>query len=715
MLGGQTIQTGYNYFGSFVLLIGVGRAQTWQGLWNADTNIWAGGVDYTAADSEGKVSVTTAIGQADLYFGLPTQQPSAFLSGLTVDYGAGPVPARIPAWKNLIYAVFRDAAFGSQVTPPVIRADVIVRKDILPTAFHIAGGDIGVPELIYWLLTDPFDGFAIDPLMVDIASFTAAGDTTFNEVLISGRLDNTGSARDLLIQLLSYIDGHIIFLNGKLTLRLVRQEDASSAPSLTEADFMDEPEITNEQYDTTWNRTLLSFAQRPAIGTDPQWDDSAQEPYDDPANAAIVGQEVIKTLNFPFVTQRGVAHFIARRIGMKAGLPAVTWTVDLKPKWKTLQPCDLIKVSYARFGISNRVLRVTEVKRGGASDPKVTITAMEETRQSSSVLYSSTFTGTVETGPDPISTTPRLSTLPAALLSGAPDGFLVAMNRPSSTTISAGVFWTFDPGVQDYIRLSPGATTFPAKGTVTAWHKLSNGNWTLRVQMDSSDDLTWLQALVSGSPAFFAVVGERKWKTVGTPKDEHQIMSPWLSNVVGGRFALLGSNTVDIELAAASAFGTDSLSLEQLAVDGNYPTTHIYFGRSGDFFVYPTEHYFFGTDTPGGSGDTAYVRYIKCVTKNGTREQTLSEVTETTYARHDPTMNADGTYSRDWGTRAVSTYEAYDLAAGAGSIPSSLTDIDEALYAILMGTATADQHLLADHINDVLGSMAADGHAYYNV
>lgn len=718
MFGSQPVSSGYNYFGSLAFAIAVGPiTEPLIGIWNGDTNIWSGSVNYLMADSEGKVTLTTSIGLIDFFFGLSTQEPSSAMALLTVDYGAGPVPALIPAYRRIAYAVCRDVAFGTQVAPPTLLFDIGTRRDALPLSSHILNYDITVPEVMYYLLTDTFDGAGIDPINIDITSFADAGNTTFGEVMVSLGIDATTTLRDMLTQLQTYIDARLVFAKGKITLRLIRRQDSSGAQTISEADLMDEPKLLNGQYDDTWNKTIVTFNERPASSAIGDWDPSSV-PYFDDANAAIVQQTVEKTFNFPMITQRSQARTVARRIGIRGGLPAMTWTMQLKPKWRTLIPGDLVKFSYAKFGKSNVVLRVQKVTRGTPSRPAVDIVAQEENIPDQSILYSPVDPVPVPETNVPVSTTTRLSWLPTALRpSDKPDGFLLAMNRPDGYTIGGSVWWTYDALIQPYIKVMATITGFPAKGTLIAWHRLANGNWTFRVQMDTAQDASWLTSLITERGSINSVVGERAYKTVGVPKNVHQVLSPWQTTVTAGRFVALGSRVYDIELQGGT-YGTDNFVLETLADDAKYPTQHIYFGRQPtDFFIYPTEHYWFALDVPGGSGDVAYIRHIKATMKNHKAEQILSDVTDTTYARHDATMNPLGTYSRDWGALVKTTYQVYDEAAGgldSTLLTSLATEVDAALNAFWAGGGTADQHAMYDDVNALLGAMLSGGYSYYN-
>ncbi len=229
-----------------------------------------------------------------------------------------------------------------------------------------------------------------------------------------------------------------------------------------------------------------------------------------------------------------------------------------------------------------------------------------------------------------------------------------------------------------------------------------------------------MQTLRDEAVTFYAVVGRRDWKTVGTTKNEHEVLSPWMVVVSGGIFDLISDTVIDIEVTGGS-FGTDDLSLETLADDSISPTLHIYFGREKDFVIYPSSTIYF--DRPAGNSlsDPGFVRYIKTPIENHLDSQDLDDVTAAEYDRDDLSMCPDGTYSTEWGPRAKTCYEVYDEQSAliALSLPDPdyyvIAEIDAALGAIYAGTATADQILRAESVDAVLGNMLTTGQLFYNL
>src|SRR6185369_17823951 len=152
--------------------------------------------------------------------------------------------------------------------------------------------------------------------------------------------------------------------------------------------------------------------------------------------------------------------------------------------------------------------------------------------------------------------------------------------------------------------------------------------WLLRVQPESSTDYNFLQALIEGSADAYCVVGRRDVRTVGTPKSEHQVLSPWLSIVNDGYSDNLTAEIIDVEVEGAQ-FGTDDLRLEASGADGYFPTTRVFFGRLSDFFIYQTNNWNFernaSNSPPRSLADVDLKRYVRAPVGTHTSMQDVTD------------------------------------------------------------------------------------------
>lgn len=716
---GGAVASGTEYFGSFARRVGMGPVTRLTRISNGDTTIWGGTVDNSSADGDGKTTLTTTLGVLDFYWGLPDQQPNILLESLVLDGDLVPMPAH----RNVAYAVCHDFAFGQQTTPPDLTFDYEVETTGLAISAHSIFGDSVIPEAIYQYLTNTLYGAGIDAAEhIDADSFEAAAETVILEAFgASPELDQNEPIRETLSKMISHVDGVVYFSRGRLYMKLIRAEDITGAPVLDEADFLEEPRHKNSQWEPTWNLTLVVFKDG-----DNKWEESSA-PFLEAANYAIVQRIVPKTLNFPWYTHRGPAGYMAKLQGIKGGLPTIYLTLELKPQWKTLTPGQVIKVSSAKWGLVEHVMRIDSVRRGSPSKPSITIEChTDHARHTDNDYVPSTDGNTIPGTVDPdgsadfalVSCEPRLSILPAALQGAESDGVLVAFNRPTAFTTGAKIHYTWDEMSQAYVQIDQ-ADRFPAKGTLISWHRIRTTNWLLRVEFDTDDDFTRIQSALENLVEVLGVVGRRDVKTVGSVQDEHQVLSPWFKLVAGGRFELIGGRIIDIEIEGGH-FATDDFLLETAADPGKFPTVHAYFGGLEDFLVHPTSSFKFEQAGGNSLDDADQKRYFKVTVANHQAAEALTDVTAVNYDRNDATMHSDGTLSRDWGAAAMTTYELVDVELGgeleenAGPDYPNVEDLDTILGAIFEGTATAEETLLAEEIDDTLGAMVETDSAIYN-
>lgn len=732
--GGSTI-TGYEYYGGIAQVICMGEITRLTRIANGDTEIWSGDVDQTSRDSDGKTALSTTLGAGYLYWGRSDQVANADLAAALIDFGTGPTTVSIPAWRHWALFVMPECAFGTQPNPPTLTFDFERRLDTLSISAHEIDGDAVLPEVIYDLLVDAVYSVGMDTSRIDSASFESAAEVIIAEALgVSPQIDQTTTLRDFLGTLLQYIDAFLFWDGGKIKMKLLRKESSAGAIAIDESALTDEPEIGGGSLADTWNFTRLVFTDR-----DNNWDDQAVEPYDDHANAAAQGENVPKDVELPFVTKRSVAKILARRRGIAGGVPQVSVQLRLLPSYRTLKPGDLITVTYAKLGLSNKLMRVMGRETGGSKNQEVVIDAVTElTRDESndyvppadplfnlSAFYDlgGGIVGTLE------SSTARLLWLPSGLKEGKPDGALIAFSRPNVSVTRRQIWWTWDPNQKPYKKRDAG-TEFPVAFTLRAWMRARNNTkWILRGEFASQDDADYVRELAEEGKSVYFVTARRLYKATGSAINQHQMDGLWCEVEANGRIEPVDGLLYDVEVSD-EAFSSNALALETEAGQGNYPCVTCYAGREKDFHIWPMDNIRFERELPNGSEvwldgslqneDTDLIRWFKVLMGTKTELQELADVTATTYDRDSTTMCPDGTLSNQWGSVVPTLYEAYDLAAvavafaGASPYDDLTADLDAALYAAVFGLATVEQQFVTESTEEVLAYMAQTGIQYYN-
>ena len=662
--------TGKNYFGSFVLAVGIGPATRLTRITNGETEIWSGDIDQTGRDSDGYTTLDTTIGSIHWGWGRADQNPHPFLVGSEIDFGSGAINVIIPGWRRIILAICEDIAFGSSTSPPTLKFEFERELSDLTLSSHALSGDAVLPEVLYNIYADTLYGGGIPAARIDSASFEAAGETIITEDLgVSPFLDEFITLREWVGGLLAYIDAFPRFTDGKIELQLIRKQSTSGIPVIDESVLASEPVATNSGWTDSWNVTHLVFTERAE-----DWDKGATEVWNDSANTAITGERVDEEIRMPYITRRDVAKRVARRKGIRAGAPGMAWELELLPSMRTLKPGDIAWMNYARRGISNRLVRVTEIGRS-AGDNQVVRALVEDERTRDEAndyeIPTDEFLRTTEIF-NLASTTPRLAWLPPDLKSS--DGLLVACHRPTLSSEGFKVHFTWDPAQKAYAEIAA-VTSFPMYGTLQWWTPSKDQTAViLRIDFQTTNEADQCFEWLDESIEMYAVAARRLYKSTGSVIDEHQADALWMRTVEGGHLRKATTTAVEIEVTA-EAFGSEAPVLETLAAQGVFPTANIYLGRQEDFLIHPTGSIYFERHygnqrevlrrTNQGirviqTGDTALERYIKATVYTVTQAQSPDDVTANVYDRDDTTMCPDGTYDTDWGDRALSLPELFD-------------------------------------------------------
>jgi len=717
---------GYNYFGSFAQALGLGPATRLTRITNGETEVWTGDLDPSSADGDGLTLLTTTLGTLRFYWGTDTQNPDTLLQAAQIDFGAGPISIYVPAWRGVIYYVADDIAFGGQPVPPSLKFEFERQMDLLDLTFHAVESDAVIPEVIYELLSSTLYGAGVPTADLATTAFEAAAEILIAEgIAASPFLDENSDVREFIGKLLAYIDGYLRFADGQISLGLMRKASTAGLQLIDESLLADEPRPINEGWKNTWNFTRLIFTDR-----ENEWEADAVETYEDIANAALLGERTDEEIKLPFITRRAVAKLLAKRKALKGGLPAMTWELETLPSLRTLRPGDRAKLTFAKRGIDERVVRILEVNRSARDNRLVKLTVEEEITRDESHDYVPP-ADDFGSSPDEFQladTTPRLSWLTSELKEGAADGFLVACHRPHPLLEGFQTWFTWDPLLKAYGQIAL-ASAFPAAGEVAWWCRARNNTgWLLRIEFQTAADAQRVSTLLAESADVYAAVGRRLYKSVGSSVNQHQVDVLWLRAVGDGYLAAISATELVIEFAGA-AFGSVSPAMETLAANGVYPTLQVYAGLKTDFTFIRGEMQFernagnapaFRWGFTTTSQDTDLKRYVAAPTYNLLEAQDVADAGVTIYDRNDTTMCPEGTYDNDWGARVATLAELFDYAGiatvfgGVHPGQAAVAELDAALFALTFGIGTADEALLAEDTNDIFGYMTLTGATWYN-
>lgn len=364
-------------------------------IWESEDNLPG---DITSVDSnETFKTIETGNGAIRIYSGTTIQRVDATLANMEIVVNTSEeeeekYDAVHPSYKNICYVISDFFCFGTMSSMPNITFEVgtipTALEDNKPQAFtlpdgwvenfpHVTdSGDCYPPEIIYDFLTNTVWGAGIEPEKINYQSFIdAQAYCVTNGISISSTVDSTSSVRDIILQLLEYING-VIFLDDLLiAIRILCWNDtALETPVITQDILTSEPEIKIDNKDV-WNVTTVNFNDRAAEY------ENTNEVYEYPL---YNGDEIIsKKFDLPWIRNRKVALDAARRLGSVGAYPSIEYTFKcLEGSVNGLKVGDLVKVEYDKANLENLRLsfdlRIYQINYGAPESVETTIVGRKE-------------------------------------------------------------------------------------------------------------------------------------------------------------------------------------------------------------------------------------------------------------------------------------------------------------------------------------------------
>lgn len=695
----------YTYYGRYAVAFCYGPLSEATELRVSDKAIWTGPITRTSGNAAG-VAITTDLGPAMLYWGNDTQNADPTLQTLN---------ASQPGFRGRVVLVFSDCNFGRAPSPPQVTLVGKRHLSLLSISTHQLSGDAVLPEVLYDVFTNALYGARVPAEKIGKASFEAAATTIIAEDLgASPVFTEANKLRDAVSRLCTYMRAVCYYDGGKITLKLLRDNPAEEALEIGPDDLVDPPEPDPGDWSATWAKTRVTFTDK-----DNNWERDVAA-YTDPANAKIRGYVVEEDVEREWFTRRAVAKADTARIGTLNGIPLAVYPgLRLLPKHRGIRPGRLLKLVYPKLNIVAAYVRAEKVVIGGPSDPVVTVDAVQDPARQTTLGYvpAGSESGLPGYTRAPlVAPTVRVATLTNTLKEGFADGLLVATNRPTGLCVRHETWFTWNPSVASYGRLSAG-TTFPVHGTILWWVRKGAG-WIVRFKVAGSFDVPLMAGIAESFQDHYFVAGRRVVRT--TPaSDAHALLCVVAKRKLGGRFAAVAADTFDIEVEGGQ-LGTTDLALETTGAGASVPTGTAYLGLIDAFTILRSDTLAFDRNQANDPADSALRRYIKTLVGDDQALLELGDVSAVEFKRADASMDPAGSYSPTWGTRAKTAYEMADdecgleYASAAGADYANVSDLDEALGKVYAGTATADDTALLADLDDVLGAYLGNANGIYN-
>ena len=324
-------------------------------------------------------------GNVDILMGHPNQPKN--------DYLMARLGSKIPAFRGVVSAVLRQVYIG--MNPYLKRwafrvQRIHVRDDGRPQWYNdkaeIGSGDMNPAHIIRECLTSLDWGMGYTDEDIDDNSFIHAANQLHAEGFGLSLLWDKETAIDKFIQLiLSHIDGALFVdrKTGRFTLKLVRDDyDQSALLKLGPHNVGKINDFTRPTIGELTNSVTVQY-----------WDKStgknATVSAQDIALAQQQGCVISTTQKYPGITNGKLASRVASRDLRGCANPLIGCVLIANREAASLNVGDVFLFEWPQYGVSETVMRVTNISLGTLTDNKVKVECVQDVFALSEAIYAS--------------------------------------------------------------------------------------------------------------------------------------------------------------------------------------------------------------------------------------------------------------------------------------------------------------------------------------
>ncbi|MFA5408258.1 MAG: phage tail protein [Bacilli bacterium] len=339
-----------------------------------------GTITISAPDLFGGVKSGGGItGSVDFETGDSDQTPNDYLQSVydTTD---------IPAFRGVACLVLRQVYLG---TSEYIKEWHIWAKKIYNgwyAAKASIGDDMNPAHIIYTVLTDTEFGMGEDASSIDDAAFQSVADTLYSEGFgLSFMWDHSCEIGEFISEVLVHIDASLYtdLHTGCITLKLIRADyDIDVIPLFDENNIVEITSFRRRTLDDIANSVTVKF-----------WNSSTGEDDSvtlaDIAMVAVSGRTNNVEMDYPGITDPDLAASVAARDLRALSNPLANAVIRVNTEGIQLSPGSPFLLSWEQYGITQMVMRATNVEYGEFGDSSISIECAEDVFGAAAAVYDS--------------------------------------------------------------------------------------------------------------------------------------------------------------------------------------------------------------------------------------------------------------------------------------------------------------------------------------
>ncbi len=280
-----------------------------------------------------------------------------------------------PAYRPFVSIVVPTAYIGKQASIPATYIDI----QWIPNQLELGGigeNDANPAEIIYELHVNKEWGLGRSESELDVESLRKIGMALKQEGHgISVKITNKAEAKDLIDNLCSHLDmvRYVDPRTGKLTFQLIRDDYNRDALPIIDYSIASAIDFTRTVWSSSAGEIVAKYSDSSSL-----YNTSTVMVNDPAIIEANHGDRNSQDMDVTYFTTSGNASWAANRELRQKGFPLASVKLTCNRKAHVYRPGDVFRLNWEPYGITNLVMRVSDVDLGDFLSGEITIEAIED-------------------------------------------------------------------------------------------------------------------------------------------------------------------------------------------------------------------------------------------------------------------------------------------------------------------------------------------------
>ena len=316
------------------------------------------------------------VGDVRVYLGGASQPADSWMiEQMSADSVAESLRGLTPAYRPFVSLVVPTAYVGKQAQIPNMYVDI----QWIPNRLGLGGigdNDANPMECIYEMVVNNEWGLGRDPELLNVDSMIACGKTLATEGLgVSIKITSRTQVKDIIDNLCDHLDmvRYTDPQTGKTTFKLIRDDYDSDTILVLDKSIISEIDFTRTVWSSSAGEIIAKYSDSSSLY------ETSSVMDDDPAIIeANSGDRNSQDMDFTYFTTSENAAWAANRELRQQGFPLASAKLVCNRKAAALRPGDVFKLTWEPYGITDLVMRVSDVDLGDFVTGEITIDAIED-------------------------------------------------------------------------------------------------------------------------------------------------------------------------------------------------------------------------------------------------------------------------------------------------------------------------------------------------